>query len=148
MTPFAGQNNFTSLVERQDVKSTEFFFCPVTRPVVAQRLSNKWLSYMLALLFYGQLIVSGLIMGLMGQGVLTYWLSTCHPFVRWPVFLMGVYAGVLCNNIVHRSDMDAYQRKCLRTSSVSPELLLTLTGLLRILKNICLLGPHYFWRAS
>ena len=103
---------------------------------------------MLALLFYGQLIVSGLIMGLMGQGVLTYWLSTCHPFVRWPVFLMGVYAGVLCNNIVHRSDMDAYQRKCLRTSSVSPELLLTLTGLLRILKNICLLGPHYFWRAS
>ena len=101
---------------------------------------------MLALLFYGQLIVSGLMMGLMGQGVLTYWLSTCHPFVRWPVFLMGVYAGVLCNNIVHKSDMDAYQRKAYALT-VYRELLLTHDWFAQNSKSICLQGPHFF-RAS
>ena len=99
--------------------STLFFFYLIFPPslIMAQKLSNKWLSYIIAILFYGQLAVSCVMSALIPGG--GYWEACCHPFIRWPVFLMGIYAGVLCNRIVHESDMDAYKRKLKRKKSTS-----------------------------
>ena len=76
--------------------------------VIASRQTNLRLYQWISVCFWLQFIVCwGMLKGVGGEAA--YWGATAWPFVRFPVFLMGVFAGVLCNRI-QKGDKDAYGR--------------------------------------
>ena len=72
--------------------------------IFAQRQCNNRLSQYMALAFYSNIIV-GVIIVFITPGSprdptdYDYWLIIAHPISRLPVFLMGIFAGVLCTRI-------------------------------------------------
>ena len=82
--------------------------------VFAQKRSNKWLAYLMAMSFFLEFILALIIQLLQLDGLLdyqaSYWLATAHPLSRLPVFFMGICAGVLCIRI-QNGDLDALNRK-------------------------------------
>ena len=87
-----------------------FYFSFFSILVFAQGRSNRVLTLLIALSFYIQIIVSMSIFNSFGWNNFGYVLATEHPVVRLPVFLMGVFAGVLCIRI-QQGDYDALQGK-------------------------------------
>lgn len=76
--------------------------------VIASRQTNLRLYQWISVCFWLQFIVCwGMLKGVGGKAA--YWGATAWPFTRFPVFLMGVFAGVLCNRI-QQGDKDAYGR--------------------------------------
>ena len=54
---------------------------------------------MIGLCYYFENILGFLIMVLVPNPGLAYWIATAHPMTRLPVFFMGICAGVICNRI-------------------------------------------------
>jgi hypothetical protein len=80
--------------------------------VVAQRVSNRGLSILMALSFWFEIIVGWVLLDLLEflDHDKNYWYATAHPFSRLPVFFMGICAGVLCVRI-QNGDLDALRCK-------------------------------------
>ena len=87
----------------------------VTRALLqGQRRSNHGLSILMALSYYIQLIIGvGLVISFEYGHVIwsSYWWATGWPISRFPVFLMGVWAGLLCQRMM-AGDQDAVHSKC------------------------------------
>ena len=65
----------------------------------AQRRTNHELFILIRVMFYLECCIGFMIMFLVPNSGLGYWISTVHPLSRLPVFLMGIFAGVLCIRI-------------------------------------------------
>ena len=65
----------------------------------AQRRSNYELLSLVGVMFYLECCIGFMIMLLVPNSGLGYWISTVHPLSRLPVFLKGIFAGVLCIRI-------------------------------------------------
>ena len=79
--------------------------------VIAQRVSNRGLSILMALSFWFEIIVGWVLLDVLEfLDDINYWLATAHPFSRLPVFFMGICAGVLCVRI-QNGDLDALRCK-------------------------------------
>ena len=87
-----------------------FYFMFPCLIVLATKQTNLRLYQLISICFWAQLIIGyGFLTGLGGnEGA--YWVATAWPGSRWPVFFMGVFAGVLCTRI-QKGDRDAYARK-------------------------------------
>lgn len=78
------------------VSTLFFFYLLFPRLLVtAQGWSNRSLSVCMVLSFWLQLTL-GLTLNFTPVPFEAYWLTTASPFMRLPVFVMGVCAGVLC----------------------------------------------------
>ena len=78
----------------------------------AQKRSNSSLARLMVICYWIQFILGILILWLVPhtEMLYSYWLATAHPISRIPVFLMGIFAGVMCNRIKNK-DFDAFQSK-------------------------------------
>ena len=78
--------------------------------VYCQQRTNQTLAIILASSYLIQNIFGIAIMVLLPLNWNAYWWATAWPISRFPVFLMGVCAGVLCQRILN-GDEDAKQSK-------------------------------------
>ena len=80
--------------------------------IFVQRKSNHEVTNLMALSFYLQIVLSGLvfIVPIDLTNVWRYWIVTAHPLNRLFIFFMGICAGVLCIRI-HQEDVYAFQSK-------------------------------------
>ena len=69
--------------------------------VTVQNWSNRGVSICMVLSFWLQLTL-GLTLNFAPVPFEAYWPTTAHPFMRLPVFVMGVCAGVLCVRLQER----------------------------------------------
>ena len=89
-----------------------------------QAMKTPQVSWLIGILFHGQLL-AGMAVTLIGRWIesrlvetfevpeqidVFYWITTGLPYIRWPVFVMGIAAGVLCNRI-REGEILAYQGK-------------------------------------
>ena len=96
------------------ISTLAFFYVLFPSAVVnASRQTNLRLYQGIYFCFWLQVIICwGLLKAFEWVGeweAEAYWVSTAWPFIRFPVFLMGLYAGILCTRI-QKGDKDAYGR--------------------------------------
>ena len=86
------------------IKSNIFWFSRILN--CCQKRSNQGLALMINCAFYIQIIVGISIMEVLPVKWNAYWWATAWPISRFPVFVMGVCAGVICQRI-QNGDQDA-----------------------------------------
>ena len=83
-----------------------FYFIFPAAMTRIKSMTCKSVLQLLTAMYFGQLVF-GCVASILGETVLSslntrfqfYWIVTASPFTRWPVFIMGLCAGVLCNRV-------------------------------------------------